>query len=175
MIDLFDNQDDIPFCQYLADTEQGSSGSPVYNDQWEIIALHHQAVPQTNAKGEMVDAAGEVIRKGGDQGRIIWIANEGIRVSRLVGHIGANLPPAPAMVPLRDALLALWRENSAQAAQLAAVDDRRSELVARDERAPAVRDLLPGAVAGSVTFTVPLRITVDLGPAVTGRNDAGGR
>ena len=175
LIDLFDNQDDIPFCQYLADTEQGSSGSPVYNDQWEIIALHHQAVPQTNAKGEMVDAAGVVIRKGDDQGRIIWIANEGIRVSRLVGHIGANLPPAPAMVPIRDALLALWRENSAPAAQLAAVDGRRSELVARDERAPAARDPLPGAVAGSVTFTVPLRITVDLGPAVTGRNDAGGR
>ena len=26
---------------YLADTEQGSSGSPVFNDSWELVALHH--------------------------------------------------------------------------------------------------------------------------------------
>lgn len=26
---------------YLADTDDGSSGSPVFNDRWEVIALHH--------------------------------------------------------------------------------------------------------------------------------------
>jgi endonuclease G, mitochondrial len=34
-----------PFVHYRADTEPGSSGSPVFNDQWEIIALHHAGVP----------------------------------------------------------------------------------------------------------------------------------
>jgi V8-like Glu-specific endopeptidase len=27
---------------YRAPTEGGSSGSPVFNDQWEVIALHHK-------------------------------------------------------------------------------------------------------------------------------------
>lgn len=188
LIDLFDNKDDIPFCQYLADTEQGSSGAPVYNDQWEIVALHHQAVPQTNAEGELVDAAGMVIREGDDPRRVVWIANEGIRVSRLVGHIGANAPADPAMLPIRDALLASWRENAAPAAKLAAVDDRRTEVAARNEGvataeastggATAARNPLPvasaGAMAASITFTVPLRITVELGPVAAGRSVDGG-
>ena len=28
-------------CQYLADTTTGSSGAPVFNDRWELVALHH--------------------------------------------------------------------------------------------------------------------------------------
>jgi endonuclease G len=37
---------DVPerFLHYSADTEPGSSGSPVFNDQWEIVALHHASV-----------------------------------------------------------------------------------------------------------------------------------
>ena len=27
--------------QYLTDTMPGSSGSPVFNSQWEVVALHH--------------------------------------------------------------------------------------------------------------------------------------
>jgi endonuclease G len=34
-----------PFVHYRADTEPGSSGSPVFNDQWEVVALHHAGVP----------------------------------------------------------------------------------------------------------------------------------
>src|SRR5207248_1603539 len=26
---------------YLADTEEGSSGSPVFDDSWRLVALHH--------------------------------------------------------------------------------------------------------------------------------------
>ena len=38
---------DIPerFLHYSADTEPGSSGSLVFNDQWEAVALHHASVP----------------------------------------------------------------------------------------------------------------------------------
>ena len=39
------------FAHYETDTEQGSSGSPVFNDEWEVIALHHSGVPRTNAAG----------------------------------------------------------------------------------------------------------------------------
>ena len=40
---------------YLADTEPGSSGSPVFNDQWQTVALHHwggpHREPRTQADG----------------------------------------------------------------------------------------------------------------------------
>ena len=31
--------------QYVADTMNGSSGSPVFNERWHIIALHHSGSP----------------------------------------------------------------------------------------------------------------------------------
>lgn len=32
------------FLHYEADTEPGSSGSPVFNDRWEVVSLHHASV-----------------------------------------------------------------------------------------------------------------------------------
>jgi V8-like Glu-specific endopeptidase len=42
--------------RYLTDTEPGSSGSPVFNDDWQVVALHHAAVqvPETIYKGEVI-------------------------------------------------------------------------------------------------------------------------
>ena len=176
LIDLFDDQDDVPFCHYLADTEQGSSGSPVYNDQWEIVALHHQAVPQTNAKGELVDAAGVVIREGRrsrpdhldrERGHPRLAAGRAYR-REPAARPGDGADPrraAGALARERPPRRRSWRPSTTVAASSPPGTSARRR----------ARDPLPGAVAGSVTFTVPLRITVDLGPAVTGRNDAGGR
>lgn len=52
---------------YEADTEPGSSGSLVFNDQWETVALHHASVPR--------------------QGREGGVINEGIRISRVIGRL----------------------------------------------------------------------------------------
>jgi endonuclease G len=65
------------FLHYETDTEPGSSGSPVFNDQWEIVALHHASVP---AEGRA--------EYGG-------FLNEGIRVSRLLEFLrGQRFTPA---------------------------------------------------------------------------------
>jgi endonuclease G len=64
------------FIHYLTDTEPGSSGAPVVNDQWQVIALHHKAVPAPRFKG----AAGKPT---------VWIGNEGVRISaiyKMLGH-----------------------------------------------------------------------------------------
>lgn len=41
--------------QYMTDTEGGSSGSPVFNDRWELVALHHAAIS---------DGSGKVLNEG---------------------------------------------------------------------------------------------------------------
>ncbi|WP_036729192.1 DNA/RNA non-specific endonuclease [Peptoniphilus mikwangii] len=55
------------FIHYLTDTEPGSSGSPVFNDQWIVVALHHSGVSNPNKKNA-------------------WIANEGIRISSISNY-----------------------------------------------------------------------------------------
>lgn len=36
-----------PFIHYTTDTMPGSSGSPVFNDLWEVVAIHHASGPFT--------------------------------------------------------------------------------------------------------------------------------
>lgn len=55
------------FIHYSTDTEPGSSGSPVFNDQWQMVAIHHKAIAAPAS----------------EPGDPIWIANEGIRVSAI--------------------------------------------------------------------------------------------
>ncbi|PET72774.1 hypothetical protein CN533_05055 [Priestia megaterium] len=54
------------FILYTADTEPGSSGSPVFNDKWELIALHHS---------------------GGENNNGEWLNNEGVLISAIVNDL----------------------------------------------------------------------------------------
>jgi endonuclease I/V8-like Glu-specific endopeptidase len=75
---------------YLADTQQGSSGSAVCNDAWEIAALHHSGVPATDDAGNILLNDGSVWdRRQSTMHLIKWVANEGIRISRIVAHLDA--------------------------------------------------------------------------------------
>ena len=90
LLDLPENGSNVDqYAYYEADTDPGSSGSPVFNDQWEVIALHHSGVAKTNAAGQPLDANGKVVPAAGDTSLIEWIANEGIRTSRLVSFISS--------------------------------------------------------------------------------------
>lgn len=73
------------FMHYETDTEPGSSGSPVFNDQWEIVALHHAAVPAP------------------DHGEFGGVLNEGIRISRLLAFL-RDQPFPTVQQPLVDRL-----------------------------------------------------------------------
>ena len=75
------------FLHYRTDTAPGSSGSPVYNDVWEVVGLHHAGVWRTNAAGQILARNGQVWREDMGDDEIDWIANEGARISRVVAHL----------------------------------------------------------------------------------------
>lgn len=58
--------------QYLADTQQGSSGSPVFNARMEVIALHH------------AEAEATVVVEGVPT--VVW-RNQGINISRVTREL----------------------------------------------------------------------------------------
>lgn len=75
---------------YSSDTAQGSSGAPVLNDAWQVVGLHHSGVPRT-ANGQWLRKDGTPAGPEDDDAEIDWIANEGIRCSRIVARIEAGL------------------------------------------------------------------------------------
>ncbi|MEP3255944.1 MAG: serine protease [Stappiaceae bacterium] len=112
---LVENDTDADaFCWYSGDTNQGSSGSPVLNNRWEVLAVHHKAIPDTDVNGYVLDINGKKIAKerlDENNAQIRWLANEGIRVSRIVDKLEAQtFPDDPSYVEVRDDLLALWAD-----------------------------------------------------------------
>ncbi len=81
---------------YKSDTAQGSSGSPVFNDQFQLVGLHHSGVPSMNSEGQILDKNGQVIEEEEDgtidESRVHWKANEGIRISVIRKHIESFFP-----------------------------------------------------------------------------------
>jgi endonuclease G len=65
IVDVFDQ-----YIHYTTDTMSGASGSPVFNDTWEVVALHHSGVPDPKKQGQ-------------------FVANEGIRISSIMGHLAS--------------------------------------------------------------------------------------
>jgi V8-like Glu-specific endopeptidase len=59
--------------QYACDTEPGSSGSPVFNNQWRLVALHHASVVTDSPEGRSAAGADPSAR----------YLNEGIRLSAI--------------------------------------------------------------------------------------------
>lgn len=59
------------YVYYTTDTDPGSSGSPVFNDHWHVVALHHRTVPHPEKPNE-------------------FIANQGVRISSIFEHLEAK-------------------------------------------------------------------------------------
>ncbi|WP_349369607.1 endonuclease [Salinarimonas sp.] len=76
------------FLHYETDTLPGSSGSPVFNDRWELAAVHHAGVPRRDPTGRILLRDGNAW--GGRSSKIDeidWLANEGVRISSIVAEI----------------------------------------------------------------------------------------
>lgn len=77
---------------YTTDTLPGSSGSPVFSNDWFVVALHHAGVPETKDGVTVLQP----------DGAPKWIANEGVRVSRIVQTLKSALPDHPLLRPMYD-------------------------------------------------------------------------
>ena len=133
---------------YVADTEPGSSGSPVFNVLWEVVALHHWGGPHR----ELFDERGL---------RVPATVNEGIRISAIVTDLqtrSASLP-ARARAWIVDALKR-GVESSSEAGGGASM---------LPQSPPAnIGPAMTLAADGTATWHIPLAVSVRLGaqPAV---------
>jgi len=90
-----------PVLQYTADTEDSSSGSPVFNDDFHVVALHHAAVD-----------AGTITVGGVTRPDVV---NEGARASFIVEALKARRDsPTGEQKPLTDEQKALLDEALAE-------------------------------------------------------------
>ncbi|MEU0744166.1 serine protease [Streptomyces sp. NPDC006134] len=142
------------FAQYRTDTEPGNSGSPVFNDQWEVVALHHSGVPKTDGQGRVLRRDGQVWQPGDGQDAVDWTSNEGVRISSILRHL-ASLPVTPA----QRALLAEMGPESGLDTTTASNPPPTTSPTATDTSGPA-----PVPAPASV----PARVTTEAAPARTG-------
>ena len=142
------------FLHYTADTEGGSSGSPVYNDRWEVVALHHSGVPKTDGAGRTLAVDGSVWRQDMGEARIQWIYNEGVRVSSLMAFMRDQ-----AVEPAMRELLAQALDGAAPATAPTAVPTPPGT-AATTEQAPGSSHL--ARRDGPATWTIPITVSIDI-------------
>lgn len=102
---LLDIRDD-GFLLYETDTLEGASGSPVFSQHWEVVALHHCGVPRIE-DGKLVASGGRRLPLDADvpDDELEWVANEGIRVSAIVSSLATQRPAGIGQPALLDRLL----------------------------------------------------------------------
>lgn len=137
----------------------------MFSDLWEVVALHHSGVPDQTETGHYVTVDGGIWNPSADpeMKTVKWIANEGIRVSRLVAHLktvadqlARDGKPGSGLV---EEVLAIGRN---------AVHDggfERSEQPI-NERVPT-RDMASAPIASNAdqtaSITIPLRLEISIG------------
>ena len=159
LVDLFDH-----FAHYVTDTEPGSSGAPVYNDEWEVVALHHSGVPRTDAAGNYLAKDGTIWRPGMDTDQIAWVANEGIRVSSLVDHVKRQPMPNDSWRAVRTQLLELQPPDPLEAAAIAASPATGPRVGAASAPVTSLALASP-----ALDITVPIQISVRVGDVQSGQ------
>lgn len=161
------------FLHYRTDTDPGSSGSPVFNDQWEVVALHHSGVPKRNEQGQVVTSDGRLWQEWMGEQRIAWEANEGVRVSRLVRHIRNQPLPAVAEAMRQKLLAATPPPPPQQRSPVTLPPAVAKPYEPEPSQGEAVRpeQLVvpsPPAAGTTATWTIPLQVSVSFGTPTLG-------
>ncbi|MEU6686898.1 serine protease [Streptomyces sp. NPDC046832] len=145
------------FVHYTTDTEPGNSGSPVFNDQWEVVALHHSGVPKKDGQGRVLRKDGRPWQQGDGDDAIEWVANEGVRISSILKHLaGLDLDPA------RRALLAEMGPDTGLDQAIPTAPALPSTATGAQPRAAAVPDVTTRSVPATGSEATERRPQVGL-------------
>lgn len=127
------------YLHYETDTNPGSSGSPVFNDMWDVVALHHSVVPQRDDRGQ-------------------FMGNEGVRISVILRDLWQRADAAAQGV-MRDFIppaspADAWRgkESPPSGSRTRRPDSQVHRTVFELE--------IPGAAGAAVR--VPLTVTIEV-------------
>jgi endonuclease G len=137
------------FLQYSTDTLPGSSGSPAFNKDWEVVALHHSGVPEIR-DGQILTIDGRTWTRGMPDSDIHWVANEGVRISAICTHLAA----AQVSAAYRPALTGLLQSVGEDLASLPAIrSQQRGAAMTTTTTTPAAAERLYQVVVnGTANF-----------------------
>ncbi len=163
LIDLFDT-----YFHYITDTEQGSSGAPVLNDQWEVVALHHSGVPRVE-NGNIMTTDDRIWLDGMDENLIDWVANEGIRTSSLIKFIKANNNLSSSQKSMLNQLLEMEPPHPFEVADRAIENAKKNQ----NNAASGASTVISSGDSVSFSLMLPLQVQIKIGaPIVTGSNQS---
>ena len=143
---------------YIADTEPGSSGSPVYNSEWQLIALHHWGGPWIDHDANGTPASYDI--------------NEGIRISSIVRKLRHRMR---SLAPDQRQRIA---KALSQGEDGAGIDQHTDSGFARDRKRGAGDETINAPSVsvdadGRATWRLPIEVSVYI-PALASKGSAPG-
>lgn len=175
--------EDEPYLWYKADTAHGSSGAPVFNDSFQVVALHANGRIKRDGERYVLSAGGTTDSLDGlGESDVIWEANVGFRISRISSRL---LDLAGAQWPARvSAIEAAMRGGDIMSRAIDALKHRDTQAAAEASNA-TLPDNAPGieeeaviedqtvsptrSMAGEVVIPLQLRISLEVPGQVAGR------
>lgn len=173
---------------YTSDTVPGSSGSPVFNNRWDVVALHHSGVPKSVVDSDgrtlwvkvdgttMEPPADGMIREELD---LQWLCNEGVRMSAIAAALAAHgagnelatrvlAAPAPPKPPPGPWPGDAWRAPDDREGARDATVPSRGRVETTSGVLPALVEPGTSKVVVPIELTIGVRAGVALTPGATG-------
>lgn len=149
------------YLHYQTDTLPGSSGSPTFSQLWEVVSLHHSGVPEMR-DGRILDRRGR-FWDGNSQSddEINWIANEGVRISRILNFLQSVALPSAKQQTLLGAIFSTSPSPIVGQSAEAAGEGMFSTL-------PIASGATMSAANSSAIITVTGNTTINIGGGVPG-------
>jgi endonuclease G, mitochondrial len=152
---------------YVTDTAPGSSGAPVFNDSWQVVALHGLGAPARGVSGEILTCDGAPFSDETDDGAVVWRASLGASTYAVLRRLAAACGEHPWV----EALLRDGRVDASDALVIPLGSGAQAQPTPHPGSAPAGHNgahapHAPRTASGTsdngdaITVTVPLRITV---------------
>ncbi|PDT82143.1 DNA/RNA non-specific endonuclease [Sinorhizobium sp. BJ1] len=153
LVDILDEG----FLHYETDTLEGSSGSPAFSSNWELVALHHAGIPQMR-DGQVIATDGTLWSEDMGDDRVKWVANEGIRVSELVRRLRAMKSENPFEAEILKSLIASTGDPVAEA--FGAIGATEMSPIGQAQRTRTIVGETADMSGVNFTFTGPVTINV---------------